>query len=63
MPAKSRLEQPTKADKQALHTALNVKFGLPLVRLRQLIDDSDARVTRIDIERALLAYLRTLPKS
>lgn len=63
MAAKSRNEQPNKADKQTLHTALNAKFGIPLGRLRQLIDDSDARVTRTDIERALIMYLRTLPKS
>ena len=63
MPAKSRTDQPTKADKQALHTTLNARFGIPLGRLRQLIDDSDARITRTDIERALLTYLRTLPKS
>ena len=63
MPAKSRTDQPTKADKQALHTALNAKFGIPLGRLRQLIDDADARVNRTDIERVLLAYCRALPKS
>jgi hypothetical protein len=63
MPAKRRDEQPTKADKQALHTALNSKFGIPLGRIRQLIDDSDARITRTDIEIALRTYCRSLPKS
>ena len=62
MPAKRRSEQPTKAEKQAMHAALAARFNIPLGKVRQLIDDSDTRLTRADIEQALLAYCLSLSK-
>jgi hypothetical protein len=62
MPAKAKAEKLTKAQKQALHAALNAKFGLTPAKARQLIDENDGNLSRQAIESALTAYFRTLAR-
>jgi hypothetical protein len=63
MAAKPKKDKPNKPEKQALHTALNSKFGIALGQIRALINEDNNTLTREDIEQALRLYFRARPKA